>query len=730
MISGVKRVNAKRNNHIVWIFLLIMVVVGAIFVKLFFAQIVYGSERENMALNSRLKELTMQPNRGIIYDAKGNALAISIECYSVYITPKNVRDSDKRTEIAQGLADVLEMDLTTVNEKIDKNSGFEYIKRRITDEQAEILKERDYDGVGLTTEYRRSYPKGTLACHVLGFAGIDNQGLSGLELYYDKELTGTPGKLLLEVDSAQNNIPQSQQEFIPAVEGYSLTLTIDETVQYITERELEKVYHEQDAEAATAIVMNVNTGAVLAMANYPNFDPNNYGEVEASVWNNFAVNGTYEPGSTFKMVSASMFLEEGVTAADDHYYCAGSIRVSGYNFKCWRSYRPHLDQTFAQAVGNSCNPVMAQVAFKLGFDKFYEYLYGFGFTKKTGIDLPGEAIGVMVNQEKAVDIDLAAMSIGQSNSYTPIQVITAISAVANGGKLMQPYVVQKITDSDGNTISETEPTVVRQVISEKTSQTMREILEGVVEEGTGSKGKVEGYQVCGKTGTAQKVVDGRYSDTDYICSYAGFAPANDPEIAVLVFVDSPKYEKMGGLVSGPVFANIMGDVLRYYQIEPTETGELIDEIVTANEVDNNAQTMVMPNVSGLSGMEAIEFFKEEGLNPIVQTQGSQMYAYLPPAGTEVTVGSDVYLYCADESQASVEIPDLTGKTIKEADLILSGAGLEMTVEGNGIAYEQMPAAGVLVGRGSSVSVKFSPDGQKPAEESAEENEEKNQEDKE
>ena len=296
-----------RNRHILWIFGIIALGVLLIFAKLFYSQIVVGAERESAALDNRLKELTMQPNRGVIYDAKGNALAISVECYSVYITPKNVRDAKNLSEIIQGLAEVLEVDQSKVEEKVNKNSGFEYIKRRITDEQAQILRERNYTGVGFATEYRRSYPKGTLACHVLGFAGLDNQGLSGLELYYDKELTGTPGKLLLEVDSAQNNIPQSQQEFIPAVEGYSVNLTIDETVQYITERELEKVYNEQQAEGATAIVMNVKTGAVLAMANYPNFDPNNYGDVEDTVWNNFAVNGTYEPGSTFKMISSSMF---------------------------------------------------------------------------------------------------------------------------------------------------------------------------------------------------------------------------------------------------------------------------------------------------------------------------------------------------------------------------------------------------------------------------------------
>lgn len=699
--------NKARNRHILWIFLIISIVVAAIFLKLFFAQIVHGAERENMALNSRLKELTMQPNRGVIYDAKGNALAISVECYSVYITPKNVRDAKNSAEIIQGLADILEVDKAKVEEKVAKNSGFEYIKRRISDEQAQSLREKKYTGVGLTTEYKRSYPKGTLACHVLGFAGIDNQGLAGLELYYDKDLTGTPGKLLLEVDSAQNNIPQSQQEFIPAVEGYSVTLTLDETVQYITERELEKVYNEQQAAGATAIVMNVKTGAVLGMANYPNFDPNNYGDVDAETWKNFAVNGTYEPGSTFKMVSSSMFLEEGVTGASDHYYCAGSMRISGYNFKCWRSYRPHGDQTFGQAVGNSCNPVMAQVAFKLGYDKFYEYLRGFGFDRKTGIDLPGEAVGVTVNRDKAVDIDLAAMSIGQSNSYTPIQMITAISAVANGGKLMQPYIVAKITDNDGNVVKETQPTVVRQVVSAQTSQTMREILNGVVEEGTGSRGKVAGYNVCGKTGTAQKVVNGRYSNTDYICSYAGFAPAEDPEIAVLVFVDSPKYEKMGGLVSGPVFANIMGDVLRYYKIEPTaENVQSINNLPAAEKTE----TMIMPDVSDLSGVEAINFFKEEGLNPIVQMQGAEMYAYLPPAGTEVAVGSDVYLYCRDTSQSSVEVPDLTGKTIKEADRILSGAGLEMTIEGSGVAYEQSPEAGSWLEEGATVRVKFQTQG--------------------
>ncbi|MFR6292044.1 MAG: penicillin-binding transpeptidase domain-containing protein, partial [Peptococcaceae bacterium] len=554
--------------------------------------------------------------------------------------------------------------------------------------------ELDYKGVYFLEESRRSYPKGSLASQIIGFAGIDNQGLNGIELQYDDTLLGSSGKFLLEYDGAGNEIPQATENYIPSEPGCDIYLTLDETIQYIIERELKKVVQEQDAPQATAIVMDVKTGAVLGMANYPDYDPNDYGSADSSLWSNFAVNGLYEPGSTFKILTTAMVLEERVTNVNEGFYCAGYQYIGKLKMSCHKKIG-HGAESFTQGVANSCNPVFVEVSRRLGMSKFYDYLKGFGMTEPTGIDLPGEADSLIVPEKSAVPYDLAAMSIGQANAFTPIQMITAISAVANGGKLMKPYIVDKIEDPDGNLVKQTEPEVVRQVISEDTAREVWAVLETVVSSGTGKQGQIEGYKVAGKTGTAEKVSAGGGYSSARVVSFAGFAPAENPQIACLVIVDDP-IDAHGGATAGPVFQKIMEDSLRYLEVPKDVTitpTEAIEEVAVPAMPDNNP-------------MNAIEAIKAVGLTPIVETQGEVLYTFVPAEGTKVQKSGNVYLYCGPAEGTQVVMPSLYGRTIKEVDRILSGLGLSGTMNGSGLCVGQSIEAGQVIEKGTALIVDF------------------------
>ena len=671
--------------------------------KLGYEQLFNASKLESGALNARLREIDIKANRGTIYDRNGDPLAISIASQSVYINPKLIRKEDQREntekrqdkdEVIQSLASILEIDASEIEEKVEKDVSFAYIKRRITDEQAEALKELKYTGVYFLEESRRSYPKGSLASHIIGFAGIDNQGLNGIELQYDNTLLGTSGKFLMEYDGVGNELPNATEKYVPSEPGCDLYLTIDETIQYVVERELKKVVQEQNAASATALVMDVKTGALLAMGNYPDYDPNDYGAVDSSVWSNFAVNGLYEPGSTFKILTTAMVLEERVTSADENFYCPGYQYIGKMKMNCHKKIG-HGAETFTQGVANSCNPVFVEVSRRLGMNKFYDYLEGFGMTKPTGLDLPGEADSLIVPEKTAVPYDLAAMSIGQSNAFTPIQMITAISSVANGGKLMKPYIIEKIMDPDGNLVKETKPEVVRQVISEETAREVWTILETVVSSGTGKQGQVEGYKIAGKTGTAEKVANGGYSARARVVSFAGFAPADAPQIACLVIVDEP-IDAHGGSTAGPVFKNIMEDTLRYLEV-PKE--------VTLQETQK-VEEVAVPDISGSNPMDAIEAIKAVGLTPIVETQGEMLYTFVPAEGTKVQKTGNVYLYCGSAEGTQVVMPSLYGRTIKEVDRILAGMGLSGTMNGSGLCTGQSIEAGQLVDKGTALFVDF------------------------
>lgn len=673
--------------------------------KLFYVQVLASEKYSDDSLNNRLQNVEITPNRGIIYDRNNEAMAISVEKMSVYITPSVIRESSSRDEIVNDIVDCLHMTKSEVNKIIDDSSSdFAWLKRQCEKADAEKLQEKDYLGIGFTTEYAREYPNNEEACHVLGFCGLDNQGLAGIELQYDDTLAGTPGKLVVEFDKLGNAIPQSIQESIPASQGQNVHLTIDSTIQYYVESALAEAQKEQNAKAMTSIVMDVNTGEILAMANIPDFDPNNYGDYEPETWTNLAISKLYEPGSPFKSLSTSMYLEEDIVEPDTQLYCPGYVMIDGHRFQDWDYPEGDGLQTMKHAVEQSCNVAQAECVSKLGFDRFYDYLDGFGMTKKTGVDLPSESSPLMIDEDEAVDLDLASSAIGQGNAYTALQMITAFSAVVNGGYLMKPQIVSEITDNDGDVVEKTEPEVVRQVISKETSEQMRDILEGVVEEGLGTLAAIEGYRVGGKTGTAEIASGGTYEDNNYILSFMGFAPADDPKYACLVVVDSPESGGNSGTLAGGIFSKIMNNVLTYYQIPQTEAPSEDNENITEAEA---GETVTVPDLElPMSTEEARAIMQKAGLQVSDVTSGDQLVCCLPASGTKVAAGSTVEFYSVDSSSDSVILPSFEGKTIKDVDLILNGFGLQSKLSGSGLAYRQQPAAGTSVTSGSEVKVWF------------------------
>lgn len=689
-------VSITMKKRISFIFMISALLLSLLVVRTAWIQFVMGKELQAKAIDSRLRNIDVKAKRGIIYDRNGSPLAISVSADSVYAVPSQVRRSNQLEEIAEALAEVLELNKEDVIEKLNKRIAFEWIKRRIPDEKIKQLKELDLPGINFVEENQRYYPKGKLAAHILGFAGIDNQGLNGVELTFDKELRGASGKIMIEYDAGGREIPNAMHQYIPPIDGNSIYLTIDETIQYVVEREIDQMMKIKQAKKAAVLVMDVKTGDILGMASRPVFDPNNYAEYDQGTWRNFALTDAYEPGSTFKPVVAAGAMEENIVKATDRFYDPGYIKVGKETIKCW-SRTPHGSQSFIEGVQNSCNPVFVTVGLRMGKDNFYKYLNGFGFGAKTGIDLPGEATGILVPRSRTKDIDLATMSIGQANAVTPIQLVRAVAAIANDGWLMKPQLVKEIRDFEGKLVRELEPEPIRQVISQQTSKELRDILESVVTEGTGRNAYLEGYKVAGKTGTAQKILPGGgYSSSEYIASFVGFAPADEPRIAVLVVVDAPQGVYYGGQVAAPVFKNVILDSLRYLEVPPElKNGVIIEE-----------KKITVPDIKTKNIAQATKELKALGFKVQVEGQGEAIITQLPPAGTEISKGSNVVLYTQDSESNQIVVPDLTGRTIKEASKILSDIGLGMAPQGSGLAALQEPYPGTKVDEGTVIKIQF------------------------
>lgn len=697
------------RKRIATLFLLFTVGFFVLGGRVFWVQFVRGAELSAKAALNRTRDVPVESKRGIIYDRNGHDLAISVSADSVYAIPAEVIASKKELEVAQKLAQVLDMDENQIYQRITRQSSYEWIKRQIEPEVSNQIRVLDLPGIGLTEESRRYYPKGLLAAHVLGISGVDNTGLEGIDYYYNDLVGGTKGRIVIEHDAYNRPIPEAVHEYVPPVNGANLILTIDETIQYILERELDKVFNDRQAKAAAGIVMDPTSGEILALANRPTFDPNSFNDFPASNRRNWAISNAYEPGSTMKITTAAMALNEGIVNENTPFYCTGSTKVGKETIGC-PDRRAHGQQTFAQIVENSCNVSFVQLGLSLGMDKYYHYLYGFGFGELTGIDLPGEAKGILVPKERAMLIDLGTMSMGQANAVTPLQLCAAVAAVANGGKLMKPYLVKQVVDQNGLVLQQNEPTVVREVISADTARRLSLILEGEVINGTGQNAYIEGYRAGGKTGTAQKIAPGGgYLSNEYVASFIGYAPAHKPRLLCFIVVDAPQgYPYYGGWVAAPVFRDVMKDSLRYLE-------EPMYEDDNAQQDSGKEEMVVVPDVINLPLEEAVAAVRERGLQVKINGSGNVVWQQTPKANTRIKTGLQVIIDMSEVDKSShggaVTVPDLQGKSIREVARILSELGLHLMPEGYGLAYQQIPEPGMVITGGSTIKVKFQPVGE-------------------
>ena len=729
---------------------LVFVGFGWVVVNLVHWQVFRGEDLSQAALNQSLRSTTLSATRGTIYDATGKVLAQSASVWTVVLEPAYFKDYEDpeavRRTVAQGLSQILDMDEEEVYEKTQGNSYFVYLKRRVEtdvrDEINEFLENNEISaGVRLIEDYKRYYPYGTVASTVLGFTGTDGQGLEGLEMQYDTELRGTAGRLISSQNALGTDMPFEYEQYVEAENGYDLVLTIDETVQSVLEKYLaEGVEQFKVKNGAVAIMMDVDTGAILGMATTPTYDPNDpftiydedlqaeidalsgdeqdeaYNAAQLKQWRNKAVSDTYYPGSVFKMCTYAMGLEEGVVTEQSTFNCGGSIMVEGWNepIHCWR-HSGHGLETFREGLYNSCNPWAIHIGQLLGAETFGKYREAFGFTESTGIDLPGEATTLYhsVSDMANVAVDLATESFGQNFSITPVHMITAAAAIANGGYLVTPHVVDRVVDQEGNIIQTADTSYRRQVVSEETSAAIVDILRENVEHGTATGGYVAGYRICGKTGTSEKMDkwnEDRSQPMEYIASFCGFAPAEDPKYALLVFFDEPDGEENGGYtggnaVAGPYFAKMMEEILPYLGVE-----------AQYSEEEYAALDTVAPTVTGLTLEEAYEKLESAGLSYTVIGEedggAATVTAQVPESGGAVPKDGKVVLYTEgyDESSTYVTVPNFVGYDVTNASYLASINGLQISVSGSASstaeATSQSIAEGEQVKNGTVISLYF------------------------
>ena len=625
----------KIDTKIRVLFLIFVLLFFLVVFKVFYIQVFDYKKLSNLAKDLWSRDLPVEASRGLILDRNGVVLADNLTTTSLVLIPNQIKD---KKDVAKKLADILKVEYKEMYAHVSKQTSIERVHpegRRLSYEIADKISALNLDGVYLVKEAKRYYPYGNLLSHVLGYVGIDNQGLSGLELEYDKYLTGEPGAIKYFSDAKGNRLNLSDIYVAPQ-DGLNIQLTIDIDIQKSLERELDNVVDMFSPEMALAVVMNPKTGEILGMSSRPNFDPNNYQNYSTEeLSRNLPIWASYEPGSTFKIITTSAVVEEGLIDLDK-FFDSGSVQVDTARIKCWKA-GGHGHQTFLQVLQNSCNPGFVKMGQLLGKEKLFSYLDLFGFGSKTGIDLNGEGQGIIFNLDQVGNVELATTAFGQGVSVTPIQQVTAVSAVLNGGYLYQPYVVKNIMEKEtGNVIQETEKKVVRKTISKKTSKIMRRALESVVAKGGGKAAYIEGYRIGGKTGTAQKVKDGKYLVNNYIMSFVGIVPSNDPEAVLYIAIDNPKNTAMlSSYTTTPVARRILLDIISALKIEKQE-GEMAKDLEWNDKI-----TYKVPNVVGLdvkSAKKKLENFTVEysGSGDIVTVQS-------PVAGEKLEDGGTVRL---------------------------------------------------------------------------------------
>ncbi|WP_339227603.1 stage V sporulation protein D [Oceanobacillus sp. FSL K6-2867] len=632
------------KKRIVTVFLLGLLLLAIIIVRLGYVQFVMGEQLTGQAHDLWTRDISFQAERGYILDEEGEILAENVTAPSVIAIPRQIEDPEGA---AGKLAKILEMSEVKVLENLTKNESsvsFRPQGIKISEEQETAIRELNMKGIYLAKDSKRHYPYGDDLSHVLGFTGIDNQGLMGLELSYEDKLAGKPGSLSFYSDAKGQRLDALADVYTPPTDGLNLKTTINSKVQAIMERELDAAVLKYNPDGALAIAVNPKTGGVLGMTTRPNFHPENYQDVDASIFGrNLPIWSTYEPGSTFKIITLAAALEEKVVDLEkDTYHDTGHITVGGAKIRCWKS-GGHGHQTYLEVVQNSCNPGFVNLGQLLGTEKLFSYIDAFGFGKKTGIDLQGEGNGILFNPENVGPVELATTSFGQGVSVTPIQQVMAVAAAINGGYLYEPYIAKEWLDPiTGETVEKIEPNMKQRVISSGTSDEVRHALESVVAQGTGRPAYVDGYRVGGKTGTAQKVgPNGGYLENNYIVSFIGFAPADDPEIVVYVAVDNPKNTiQFGGVVAAPIVGTIIGDSLRAMGVAPRDDG-LEKEYVWPEE-----PKVEVPDMIGQTKQELAEYL----LDLTIETNGEGDYItdQSPKPGTKLEPGSTVRIYLSDE----------------------------------------------------------------------------------
>lgn len=701
--------------------------------RVFYLTIVRGEELSEKAETQQLKDTEITAMRGTIYDSNGNVLAQSASVWNVFIDPLNIKDK-QRDLIVDEFANLFGYDADEKKEFYDRTTHqnhYELVEKKvennIKEKLSKFVSKNELGGcIGTEQTTKRYYPYGTLASSVIGFTGADDQGLSGIEAYYDEQLTGTNGRIITAKDAKSNNIANDYETSIAATDGDSIVLTINQTIQYYLEKGLRETMNEYQAKGAYGVVMNCNTGAVLAMSSLPDYDCNEpykltYSKDKKAIkklsdktakqeaesaavqnqWRNFTVSDTYVPGSVFKTFVASAALEENVVNLNTTYNCTGSIQVDKYKMKC--HYHPgHGTQTLTQGLENSCNPFFITIGQKLGVHNYFKYFDAFGFTQKTNIDLPGEASPQYYKEDQYGIVELSSASFGQTNSLTPIQVCTGLCAIANGGKLLQPYLVSSIADANGKTVKKTQTKEIRQVISADTSEKVRKMMKSVVDNGTGKNGYVAGYSVGGKTGTSTKLGESKNGEGDkYIVSFGAIAPSDDPEIAMLIIVDEPNQDLGGGALCAPIAAQVTQEAMNVLGIEPKYNDSEMKDL--------SKQT---PNVVGKSLDEAKKTLEENNLNYVVVGDDSTVTRQCPSGADTIPNGGTVYLYTDDSEKQTVNVPNFNGLTVNEAKDLASSSNLNIQIAGNSmssgtvVAYRQSEETQAKVEKGTVVTVTF------------------------
>jgi len=693
-----------QNKRRMLVFLIcFFLVTVALIIRLGYIQLIMGNEYKKAAMENWARDITINAKRGTIYDSRGKKLAVSVNSNTVTCFPADVKKGSKliqaesssekggaltsilknlnkslfnkeegqetkqiasnvktTEQIAESLASILEMDYDEILKKITSNTSYVVLKKWITDDQAAKIREAQLSGINIIEDNKRVYPYGSFAPYVLGFTNVDQNGLYGVEATFNEYLTGVPGRMVVNTDANGRELPFGYNEYYESQDGLGVVLTIDEVIQHFAESAAEKVKSDYNAKRATIVVMDPNNGDVLALASKPDYDPNdpkiptdknlqeqwkNLSDKELQeawfdMWRNPAVNDIYEPGSTFKLLTAATALEEHAATLESHYFCDGYVKqITSARIKCWRYYNPHGDQTLSEALQNSCNDALAQIGLDIGKEPFYKYLRAFGLEEVSGIKLNGEAPGLVKHPENMKDVDLVTQAFGQGVTLTPIQLITAVSALSNGGNLLEPRIVKQLIDEDGNIVKNFDTVVRRKVISEQTSKTMLQLMKESAESGTKQAYRM-GYRIGGKSGTAQKVINGTYPDGKFISSFIGVAPVDNPKAVALVMVDEPdgSIGYYGSIVAGPVAADLLENIMKYYDVEPVYTEEELSGV--------EAQTVVVPSLLGLTVEEATKLLIKVNLasNITIEVEADKIVkSQFPKAGEKVVKNSVITL---------------------------------------------------------------------------------------